>query len=68
MDLIDDNKKHIDSLSYKELLRHWRFSPTGDPWFVGETGLYWARRMRELRAAPGGDAEHVRCSKELGWE
>lgn len=66
MDLTDENKKHIDGLSYQALLSRLRFAPAGDPWFQGETGNYWMRRMREMRSAPGGDDEHVRASKSLG--
>jgi hypothetical protein len=49
MDLTPESKKHIDSLSYYGLLSHWRFAPAGDPWFLGETGIYWGKRMSELR-------------------
>jgi len=64
MILTEKNKKHIDSLSYEGLLRHWRFAPAGDPWFEGETGAYWSERMAEL--AKGADT--VGASKRLGWE
>lgn len=67
MDLTEANKKYIDSLSYEELLRKWRFAPSGDKWFTGETGEYWADRMSELRSRPGGQDEHVRASKAIGW-
>ena len=32
------NKRHIDNLTYGQLLSRWRFAPIGDPWFQGETG------------------------------
>jgi len=67
MDLTQENKNHIDSLSYQELLQHRRSAPIGDKWFEGETGEYWLRRMKELRNKPEGEAEHVRASKEIGW-
>jgi len=60
-----ENKRIIDSKSYKQLLSKWRFAPTGDPWFCGETGDYWSERMNELRDQ---GVDHVRASKELGWE
>ena len=64
MQLTDENKKHIDSLSYESLLSHWRFAPVGDVWFQGETGQYWGERMKELRSSdPGG---HVAASKSIG--
>lgn len=45
MELTEQNKAHIDSLSYEKLLSHWRFASVGDPWFQGETGKYWGERM-----------------------
>ena len=68
MDLTPENRAHIDSLSYRQLLTHWRFAAVGDPWFQGETGGYWGERMAILRREPGGDDEHVRASKSIGWD
>ena len=68
MNLTPDIKSHIDNLSYEELLRQWRTAPSGSPWFQGETGTYWSNRMNELRRRPGGDNEHVRASKSIGWD
>lgn len=65
MDLTAERKAHIDSLSYEQLLSHWRFAPVGDRWFQGETGTYWGERMAELRKQ---GADHVGASKALGWE
>ena len=67
MKLTKHNKRYIDSLDYEQLLSRWRFAPIGDPWFQGETGDYWGERMNELRRQPGGDEEHVRASKRIGW-
>ena len=67
MKLTEENKQYIDSLDYYELLRRWRFAPVGDKWFQDETGTYWAERMKQLRAEPGGDERHVQCSKDIGW-
>ena len=64
MDLTPERKEHIDSLSYEQLLSHWRFAPAGDPWFQGETGDYWGKRMAEMRNA---GADHVGASKKIGW-
>lgn len=64
MDLTEERKKHIDSLDYEGLLRSWRFAPVGDPWFQGETGDYWKKRMKDLRDA---GANHVGASKSIGW-
>ena len=62
------NKEHIDSLSYEQLLKQWRYAPFGDEWFQGVTGVYWGERMQELRAQSGGQEEHVRASKIIGWD
>jgi hypothetical protein len=67
MDLTPAKKQYIDSLPYADLLHHVRFVPVGDPIFQGETGAYWLQRMKELRAQPGGQEEHVRESKAMGW-
>lgn len=67
MKLTDKNKKHIDSLSYEQLLSHWRFAPIGDSWFEGETGRYWGERMRGMREQPGGQERHIFASKSIGW-
>jgi hypothetical protein len=66
MKLTEENKAQIDSLPYPALLGHWRLAPVGYPWFEGETGDYWADRMKELREQPGGNAAHVAASKSLG--
>jgi hypothetical protein len=67
MELTPENKSHIDALSYRSLLSRWRNTPAGDEWFQGATGMYWGKRMNELRAQPGGDERHVRASKDIGW-
>lgn len=64
MELTEENKKHIDNLSYEGLLSKWRFAPVGDPWFQGDTGKYWGERMAELKAKDPGRA--VAVSKSLG--
>jgi len=65
MELTPNNKAYIDRLSYDELLRRWRFAPSGDPWFQGESGDYWSIRMSRLREQ---GTDHVRASKRIGWE
>jgi hypothetical protein len=67
MKLTPENKAKIDSMSYQQLLHRWRFAKIGDPWFLDDTGEYWGKRMAELRNLPGGDKEHVRASKAIGW-
>ena len=65
MDLTPENKAHIDSLSYEGLLSKNRFAPVGDPWFQGETGEYWLKRMSEKRAEEPDNG--VGASKRLSW-
>lgn len=65
MELTEENKKHIDSLDYEQLLRRWRSAPIGDPWFQGETGEYWGQRMAEKRSEDPDGA--VQASKNIGW-
>ena len=65
MDLTPENKALIDKMSYTQLLNKWRFAPSGDPWFQGETGEYWGDRMNEKRNENPGAA--VQASKDIGW-
>jgi hypothetical protein len=64
-----EQKEWIDTASYEDLLWRWRFTPTGDDngFFTGETGKYYAKVMKQRREAPGGQEEHVRASKKIGW-
>ena len=61
MDLTEENKAIIDGKSYRDLLAGWRYGKAGDPWFQGETGDYWGKRMKELRST----VDHVAISKEV---
>ena len=67
MELNEKNKAHIDAMSQRGLLRHWRFASVGNQWFQGETGKYWDERMKELRSQPGGQERWVAASKSIGW-
>jgi hypothetical protein len=67
MKLTPEHRTHIDGKTYEQLLRGWRFSSQDAPWMQGETGDYWAKRMKELKELPGGEEEHVRASKAVGW-
>jgi len=65
MKLTTENKAAIDAMSIEELLRKWRNTPVGDPWFADETGSYFGKRMAELRDA---DPERfTAASKTIGW-
>jgi len=65
MDLTPENKKIIDGKNYRSLLNGWRYMAVGDPWFQGETGVYWANRMKDLRAL---EPDPVAVSKEIDRE
>lgn len=64
MKLTEKNKKYIDQLSDYEILRRWRFSPTGDPWFTGETAEYWDIKIEKLI----GGGNFAVISKQVGFE
>jgi hypothetical protein len=57
----------IDGASYEELLSKWRFAPAGDPFFKGPVYDHYCAKMKEKRNASGGQAEHARASKSIGW-
>ena len=65
MKLTEENKKHIDSLDVYQLLYKNRFAPCGDPWFQGETGEYWMKRL-DIARNENPDA-FVLASKHMGW-
>ena len=60
-------KQEIDNMDYESMLRRWRYAPVGDPMFQGEVGEYYSKVMKEKREKVGG-AEHVRASKNVGWD
>lgn len=57
----------IDHANYETLLRKWRLSPAGDPFFQGEIGEYYANVMNKKRNLVG-EAAHTAASKKIGWE
>ncbi len=61
----EELRKWIDEASYEELLYKWRYAPVGSPYFVGEVGDYYSKKMAERRSEIG-DAEAARVSKRLG--
>jgi len=57
----------IDNASYYDLLRRWRFAPSGDPFFCTDVVCdHYKNRMIELGKEIGHD-EGVRISKLIGW-
>ena len=49
VELTPENKAHIDALTLIQLEHRWRYATEGDAWLDGETGVYWGRRMYQLR-------------------
>ena len=64
--MLPEQKIRIDNMGYEEMLSLWRFAPAGHQMFAGDTGDYFAVKMKEKREAVGGDA-HVAASKSIGW-
>lgn len=60
-------KQWIDNASYHSLLSRWRNSPIGSPWFQGEIGEYYTKKMQEKQATLSHD-ERVSASKSVGWD
>ena len=59
-------KQQIDEMDYESMLRLWRNATVGHPMLQGETGDYYAEKMKQKRKEVG-NAEHVRASKSIGW-
>jgi hypothetical protein len=57
-----EQKAQIDAMSQYELCRLWRFAKTGHPLISGDTGEYFAQRLKEM----GGFTPEI--SKALGWD
>ena len=67
MNIKKEHKDWIDAASYEQLLRKLRFSPAGDPLFVGDTGAYFQKIMNEKKIVIGHEAA-VAVSKSIGWQ
>jgi hypothetical protein len=65
MKLTPEVKTEIDERSYESLLRLWRFAPSGEPMFEGESGEYYKDRLAKLRSENPADA--VAASARIGW-
>ena len=57
----------IDQASYYDLLKHHRFAPVGDPYFVGAIGEHYYTTMRARKAALNHN-QQVRISKQIGYK
>lgn len=60
-------KQEIDAMDYESMLRKWRYASLGSPYFQGEIGAYYSKRMAEKRTDVG-DAAHTAASKSIGWD
>lgn len=47
--LDEKTKNFINSLTYEELLEQYKIAPKTDPWFQGEIGNYWKKRIKQLK-------------------
>lgn len=63
----DELKAQIDTMSYEDLLRLWRFAPAGNPLFQGEVGQYYSKVMAKKKNEIGSAAA-VAASKRIGWD
>ena len=59
-----EQKNWIDNASYEQLLKKWRFAPTGDPYFQNECGKYFGKIMNEKSKT----VDTVQASKNIGWQ
>ena len=59
-------RMQIDEMTYEEMLRLWRFAPSGNRFFIGEVGKYYESVMKRKREALGPE-EHARISMKIGW-
>lgn len=62
----ESTRIEINGMGYKEMLRLWRHSASGNPMFQGETGEYFAKVMAEKKSALC-NLDQVIASKEVGW-
>ena len=49
---LEEMRDWIDHQPCSELLRWWRFAPTGDPFFQGETGKHYPERGQQGTPPP----------------
>jgi hypothetical protein len=61
-----EHKDWIDNASYQQLMSKWRTAPVGDPFFMDDTGEYYAKIMSEKRNMISS-SEQVSISKNVGW-
>ena len=57
----------IDNASLEDLLRKWRFSTAGRPWFIGAVGQHYTATITRRRTE-AGPAAWTAASKAVGWD
>lgn len=63
--MIPENiKKEIDNMNYYELLKKWRFAPSGDPILSGEIGEYFSDKMTSKKYE---EKDPMKISDLVGW-
>lgn len=62
--LTPELKKQIEALSYEDMLRIWRFEPSGHPLLIGEVGEYFSLQMDLKRES----VDYVEVSKRVGFQ
>ncbi len=62
----DEMLRWIDTASYEQLLRKWRFAEVGDEWFTGDIGAHFSAMLSKRRAEIGPGAAAA-ASKSVGW-
>lgn len=67
MNTIEEKLEWIATASYEELLRRWRWEPIGSPWFKGELGPAFRKRMQQLRESMS-ISECVEVSRRVSWD
>ena len=65
MKLTPELKAKIDAMPYEQMLSMWRFAPSREPMFQGESAEYFAISIRQKRDADPDFA--IRASKNVGW-
>lgn len=56
----------LDTATYPQLLRRWRFESLGSNWFQGEVGSYFVAVMSEKKQALTVE-DQVKISREIGF-
>ena len=62
----EEMKEWINNADIRQLLKKWRFAPSGSEWFQGEIGKYYAEVMQKKRDEDNN--AYVSASKSIGWD